>query len=113
MKGYLLDENLPASLDWVDEPPAIHVFDLALQATDSELWDHAREKELAIVTKDADFRIRALISKPPPWVVHLRFGNLRRRDFQTTLERLWPLVEQLLPHHRLISVFADRVEATA
>ena len=71
----------------------------------------ARRKELVLVTKDADFSERMLISEPPPWIVHLRFGNLRRRDFHRVLEQLWPRVEALLPEHKLINAFRDRIEA--
>jgi hypothetical protein len=43
---------------------------------------------------------------PPPWVVHLRFGNLRRREFHTVLARAW----RLLLTHKLVNVYTDRVE---
>lgn len=64
-----------------------------------------------LVTKDADFSERIVVSEPPPWDVHLRFGNLRRRDFHSFLARVWPHVEELLPEHKLINVFSDRIEA--
>ena len=63
-----------------------------------------------IVSKDADFSHRMMIAPPPPWVVHLRFGNLRRREFHALLARLWPRIEALLPEHKLVNVYADRVE---
>jgi predicted nuclease of predicted toxin-antitoxin system len=63
-----------------------------------------------IVSKDADFSERIITQSPPPWVVHLRFGNLRRNDFQTHLARVWPQVESLLKFHKLVNVYADRLE---
>lgn len=110
MKGFLLDENLPAWFPVHAGLPVIHSTQIAVQASDTDLWHYAQSQGLVIVTKDADFRLRALTSSPPPWVVHLRFGNMRRKEFERALERAWPLVEQLLPHHRMISVFSDRVE---
>ena len=112
MNGFLIDENLPGRLTFVPSLPvvsssrAIH-----RSAGDSELWELAREQELAIVTKDADFSDRILVNAPPPWVVHLRFGNMRRRDFHLLLARLWPRIEALLPEHKLVVVYEDRIEA--
>ena len=64
-----------------------------------------------IVTKDADFSDRILVSTPPPWIVHLRFGNMRRQEFHRFLAALWPQVEALLPANKLVCVYADRIEA--
>jgi predicted nuclease of predicted toxin-antitoxin system len=75
------------------------------------LWQHARENELVIVSKDADFPHRMMLASPPPWVVHLRIGNLRRRDVHALLARLWPGIEVLLPAQKLINVYSDRIEA--
>lgn len=82
-----------------------------LSPTDSALWNHSRNNSLAIVTKDADFSDRIMISTPPPWIVHLRFGNLRRKDFHALLAKMWPRIEALLPAHKLICVYKDRIEA--
>jgi len=45
--------------------------------------------------------------------VHLRIGNMRRRDFHEFLAKVWPQVETLLPAHKLVNVYADRIEAVA
>lgn len=65
------------------------------------------------MTKDADFSDRILVSDPPPWGVHLRFGNMRRRDFHLLLARLWPRIEALLPEHKMVAVYQDRIEAVS
>ena len=88
-----------------------HVETLGASVEDASVWEHAQKHELVIVTKDADFSDRILISQPPPWVVHLRIGNLRRTDFHAFLARVWPQVEALLPAHKLVNVYADRIEA--
>lgn len=112
MKGFLIDENLPARFTFVPSLPVVSSSQaISRSAGDSDLWEFAREKELAIVTKDADFSDRILVSVPPPWVVHLRFGNMRRRDFHALLARLWPRIEALLPEHKMVAVYADRIEA--
>ena len=42
------------------------------------------------------FSERIILRSPPPWVVHLRFGNLPRRYFHALLAKVWPQVETLL-----------------
>jgi predicted nuclease of predicted toxin-antitoxin system len=81
--------------------------------SDELLWNHARENRLAIVSKDADFSDRIMLTQPPPWVVHLRFGNLSRKEFHALLEKVWPQVESLLPSQKLICVYEDRIESFA
>ena len=63
-----------------------------------------------ILTKDADFGHRILSSEPPPWIVHVRLGNLRLRPFMQRLISVWPTIESLLPKHKLITVLPDRIE---
>jgi predicted nuclease of predicted toxin-antitoxin system len=73
MKGWLLDENLPSRLAFTPTLPVTPATAVAPNPTDSQLWAFARERELVIVTKDADFSDRIILEAPPPWVVHLRF----------------------------------------
>jgi predicted nuclease of predicted toxin-antitoxin system len=111
LKGYLLDENLPRRLTFTPSLPVTHSTDLAASPTDTLLWDHARKHRLAIVSKDADFADRVMLSAPPPWVVRLALGNLRLHDYHANLARVWPSIETLLPDHKLLIVYADRIEA--
>lgn len=111
MKGYLLDENLPRRLTFTPTLPVLHATELGSSPTDTELWQYARENELVIVSKDADFSDRIMLHDPPPWVVHLRFGNLRLAAFHERLAKMWPLIEERLPDHKLICLYTDRIEA--
>ncbi len=110
MKGLLLDENLPARFTFQPSLPVVSTSLLGASPSDTHVWEYARREELVIVTKDADFSGRIILHTPPPWVVHLRFGNLRRREFHGLLAKVWPKVEALLKTHKLINVHADRVE---
>lgn len=75
----LFDQNLSRNL--VGQlrdvfPESQHVTALGLDtATDREIWDHAREHDQVIVSKDSDFRQLAFLHGPPPKVVWLRVGN--------------------------------------
>jgi predicted nuclease of predicted toxin-antitoxin system len=111
VNGFLLDENLPGGLGFQPSLPVSHALDLGGNPTDSELWFHAKIQRLVIVTKDADFSDRILVNTPPPWIVHLRFGNMRRKEFHRFLAAVWPQVESLLPANKLVCVYADRIEA--
>lgn len=110
MKGFIFDENLPSKVRFSPTLPVLTISEVGTSPTDSDLWEFARKRELVIVTKDADFYDRIIIQQPPPWVVHLRFGNLRRSDFHALLARVWPQVETLLKTHKLANVYADRLE---
>jgi predicted nuclease of predicted toxin-antitoxin system len=90
--------------------PVFHAADVGRNPSDSQLWEFARKHDLVIVSKDADFSDRIIIQTPPPRVVHLRFGNLRKNDFHARLARVWPQVETLLKSHKLVNVYADRIE---
>jgi predicted nuclease of predicted toxin-antitoxin system len=111
LTGYLLDENLPHRLKFTPSLPVTHATDLAASPTDTLLWEHARQHRLAIVSKDADFSDRIMLSAPPPWIVRLAFGNLRLRDYHAVLAKVWPRIEALLPAHKLLIVHADQIEA--
>ena len=111
LTGFLIDENLPRRLSFVPSLPFVHSSVLGDSPTDSMIWDYARMNALVIVTKDADFFDRIMLSSPPPWVVHLKFGNMRRRDYQQLLAQNWTAIEGLLRTNKLISVYRDRIES--
>jgi predicted nuclease of predicted toxin-antitoxin system len=90
--------------------PVISVASVGAQPNDSQIWEFARQAELVIVSKDADFSDRIIVQSPPPWGVHLRFGNLRKKDFHALLARVWPQIEVLHKSHKLVNVHADRLE---
>ena len=110
MNGFVFDENLPINIQFTPSLPLVHVTDLGNSLSDVEIWEYAKARNLVIVTKDADFSDRIIIARPPPRVVHLRFGNMRKRDFHTFLSGVWPQVENLLISHKLINVYLTKIE---
>ncbi len=111
MARYLIDVNLPCYFSLWNDPSYVYVKDLDDEWTDSEIWHYARRNDLTIVTKDADFSDRVLLSEPPPRVIQIRLGNLKMRDFHRAISSVWSAVCQLSEHHRLIQVLEDRIEA--
>ena len=110
MKGWLFDENLPVQLRFSPKLPIVPASKVGRNPSDSQIWEFARSHDLVIVSKDADFSDRIITQSPPPRVVHLRFGNLGRNDFHALLARIWPQIETLLKSHKLVNVFANRIE---
>ncbi len=110
MKGFLFDENLPSRLRFSPKLPVVSSSMVGRSPSDSQVWEYARKHRLIIVSKDADFSDRIIISSPPPKVVHLRFGNLRKDEFHDLLARVWPQIETLLKSHKLVNVYWDRLE---
>ena len=104
MKGFLLDENLPSRLQCSPGLPVIPFSQVSRHPSDSDLWQYARRHGLVIASKDADFSDRIIMQSPPPWVVHLRFGNLKRKEFHARLAHVWPQIETLLKRHKLVNV---------
>ncbi|MEE3717430.1 DUF5615 family PIN-like protein [Tumidithrix elongata RA019] len=111
MNGFLFDENLPSKVQFTPSLPIIHVSTLGDSPSDSQIWQYAKDKNLIIVTKDVDFSDRLMVDLSPPKVVHLRFGNMRKREFHLFLATVWPQIESLVIDRKLINVYLDRIEA--
>jgi predicted nuclease of predicted toxin-antitoxin system len=95
MNGFLLDENLPSKIQFAPSLPIIHVSALGKSPNDTEIWQYAKEQNLVIITKDVDFSDRLMLDSNPPKVVHLRFGNIRKREFHRFLAYIWPQIRPL------------------
>ena len=111
MNGFLFDENLPFNVQITPSKPVRHVTDLGVSLSDTEIWEYAKTHNLVIVTKDADFSDRIIITNPPPRIVHLRVGNMRIREFHVFLNSVWPQVETLIAQNKLVNVYLTQIEA--
>lgn len=68
------DANLSPTLVW--HPGSTHVRDVGLRTgSDAEIWEYAKAKDLAIVSKDTDFRERGFVEGFPPKVIWLDVAN--------------------------------------
>jgi predicted nuclease of predicted toxin-antitoxin system len=106
----LIDENLPPALATKLGCPCLPVTVLGEQPTDRCIWDYGRREGWTLLTKDADFFEQLALEGPPPKVIWLRTGNLRRADLEAMLLRLWPRIASLLETADLVEVHADRIE---
>lgn len=111
MPKFLIDANLPYYFSLWNTPEYVHQLDIKHDSEDYEIWQYARERDLTIVTKDADFSDRILLATPPPRVIHIRLGNCSMREFFTRIVVAWPDILALSQTHKLVIVFKDRIEA--
>ena len=111
MAKYLIDVNLPYRFSLWKDDDYIHQNDIGDEWTDTQIWNYAAESNLTIITKDADFSNRIIFHEPPPKVIHIRFGNLKMREFFTLTTAIWNGVIKLSESHKLVNVFRDRIEA--
>jgi predicted nuclease of predicted toxin-antitoxin system len=78
-------------------PSADHVGMAGLERdTDEVVWEFARRNDLAIVTKDADFRDLCLVRGAPPKVIWLQVGNCTTEFVESTLRTYARTVSQFL-----------------
>jgi predicted nuclease of predicted toxin-antitoxin system len=111
MAKYLIDANLPYYFELWNNPDFIHIKDLDDTWSDEMIWNYAKLHDLIIITKDADFSLKVLYNDAPPKVVHLKFGNLRIRDFHSVISNIWDVIEKNLEDNSLINVYLDRIES--
>lgn len=111
MAKYLIDVNLPYRFSLWKDDHYIHQTDLGDEWTDAQIWNYAKENNLTIITKDSDFSNRIIFHEPPPKVIHIRFGNMKMKDFFLTINVIWNDIIDLSDSHKLVNVFRDRIEA--
>jgi predicted nuclease of predicted toxin-antitoxin system len=111
MPRFLIDVNLPYRFSLWEGEAYVHMKDIDETWTETRIWQYARDQKMVIVSKDADFSDRVMISEPPPRVVHIRTGNMRMRDLHGMLTDLWPRIVELSATNRLVQVYRDRIEA--
>jgi predicted nuclease of predicted toxin-antitoxin system len=111
MKGFLFDQNLPRRIRFQPSLPIEHVTVLGKDPSDQQIWNYARDHDLVIVTKDADFSDRIITQSAPPKIVHLKFGDMRRDQFHQFLQMVWPRVEFLIARHKMVNVYRNRIES--
>ena len=89
MCKYIIDANLPYYFSLWQDDNYEHVIDIDPNMKDSEIWKYAKENNLTIVTKDADFSDLVLLNSPPPRVIHIKLGNMKMKAFHSAIDAIW------------------------
>lgn len=111
MARFLIDVNLPYYFSLWNSEDFIYQKDINDEWTDEQIWIYARENNLTIITKDADFSNKILLHQPPPKVIRIRLGNMKMKVFHETITSLWQDIITLSSEYKLVNVFTDRIEA--
>jgi len=89
----LVDQNLSAQLATRLAnlyPDSAHVKTVGLTtASDTDVWNYARDNHYVIVSKDADFSEKSAIHGYPPKVIWLRLGNCSTKMVEDTLRNYY------------------------
>jgi len=91
--------------------PCSHATSLGKQPSDGFLWKHCREHDWVILTRDTDFFDRLMLEGPPPKIVWVRLGNIRKSDLESLLMRRWPTITKLLQNADLVEVHSKALES--
>ena len=110
MVSFLIDANLPYYFECWKTSEYVHLKDINDEWSDRQVWEYAMKNNLTIVTKDSDFSNRILMQNPPPKVIHIKFGNLKMKEFNEVISRFWKKVIKMNRRYKLINVFQDRIE---
>lgn len=111
MQRYLVDANLPYYFSLWKGQEYLHQADLGRDWSDSRIWEYAESQNLTIITKDADFSNRIILSEPPPRVIHIKTGNMKLSEFHGFLSSQWEEILTLSVNHKLVNVYNDELFA--
>lgn len=110
MLKYLIDENLPYNFRLWKGKSFIHIANLELGLHDDDIWNYAKDNNLTIVTKDADFSNKIMLNTPPPRVIHVRIGNMKIKDLYVFMNKNWLEISEVSESCKLVNIFDNRIE---
>ncbi len=110
MPKYLIDTNLPYYFNLWKDDQYIHLKDIDDSMLDKKVWEYAKQHNLTIVTKDADFSSRIILSKAPPRVIHLKIGNMTINELFEFLTVRWNNIIDMSEKYKLVNVYKDTIE---
>jgi predicted nuclease of predicted toxin-antitoxin system len=110
MARFIIDANLPYYFGLWNNPDYIHIFDIDDTWNDQQIWDYAKQNNLIIVSKDADFALKAFVEGTPPKVIHIKFGNLKIREFHEKITTIWDEIKNLIDENNMINIYIDKIE---
>lgn len=96
----LFDQNLsPKLINRLTDlfPNSDHLDWLGLGAAeDVSVWEHAKQNDFVVVTKDADFADLSVFRGFPPKVIWIRRGNCSTNDIEELLREHKSEIEDLI-----------------
>jgi predicted nuclease of predicted toxin-antitoxin system len=106
---FLVDVNLPKHFSFFNKPEFTFVADINKTMTDKQVWEYALENNKIILTKDADFFNRSILSKQKPKVVYFEIGNLTIQELHKYFEKNWTAIKSAFNEFNLIVAEKSRI----
>ncbi len=106
---FLVDVNLPRKFRFFHHPGFTHVADLNPCMKDEKVWEYAKAHQMVILTKDADFTIKAFSEESVPKVIFFDLGNYTLRELHDYFEKHWSHLCDLLETSSFILARRDEV----
>jgi len=95
----LFDQNLsPYLVQKLKDifPNAAHVSNLEMEtASDLDIWNYAKKNNFVIVTKDADFYDKRILTGEPPNIIWIRRGNCSTKTIESLLRNAYHAIMEL------------------
>jgi predicted nuclease of predicted toxin-antitoxin system len=96
----LFDQNLSRKLvtrlaDIFENCSHIQFYQMA-EATDTKIWEFAKNNDFCIVTQDADFAEKSRLYGSPPKVIWLRCGNTKTSIVESILRSGVEIIQEFL-----------------
>ncbi|MCA0230780.1 MAG: DUF5615 family PIN-like protein [Bacteroidetes bacterium] len=107
---FLVDVNLPKHFSFFNAPNFQFVIDSDGKADDRDIWRYAKENNLVILTKDADFYDRCLIDSAPPKVIYFKLGNMLLKELHQFFSLKWEVIIEYLPNAKMVIVTQTYIE---
>jgi predicted nuclease of predicted toxin-antitoxin system len=107
---FLIDANLSCKIPTWRGAAFVYQADLDPAMSDTAIWEYARLHNMVIVTKDADFTDRISFTNPPPKVIRIGLGNMKKAVLRLAISTIWSEVVELLPTCKYIHVSNTNIE---
>ncbi len=83
-------------------PNSSHIqFHKMAEATDTEIWEFAKNNGFCLVTQDADFPEKSRLYRSPPKVIWLRCGNTKTDTVELILRSGVEAIQELFSNSAL------------
>lgn len=107
---FLIDENLPKKLILDSQHAFMHVEEIGTQLTDTEVWEYAKANSFIVITKDTDFYNRMSVHGPPPKVIWVKLGNMRKMELEKCMLAKWPDILKRIKTFDLLEIHLHHIE---
>lgn len=94
--NYLVDESLPSTIPFFTRKNFKHVSQLDNVRYDTDIWQHALQNDLIIVTTDTNFYYKSMSTQGAPKVVWIKAGKINSKKLDKLFKSSWKKVERKL-----------------